>query len=234
MQRIKALIFDVDGTLAETERDGHRPAFNAAFAECGLDWHWDEVLYGELLAITGGKERMRHYAERYAPDIAARPDLDALIKQVHAAKTAHYVRLVGEGRLPLRPGVAELIAEARAAGIRLAIATTTSPENVTALLDASLAPGSSDWFAVIGAGDVVAAKKPAPDIYRWVLDRLALPASACLAIEDSENGLRAALDAGLRCLVTVGEYTRGQGFSGATAMLESLDQLPAKAILHST
>ncbi|MCH2221094.1 MAG: HAD family hydrolase, partial [Dechloromonas sp.] len=156
MQRIKALIFDVDGTLAETERDGHRPAFNAAFAECGLDWHWDEVLYGELLAITGGKERMRHYAERYAPDIAARPDLDALIKQVHAAKTAHYVRLVGEGRLPLRPGVAELIAEARAAGIRLAIATTTSPENVTALLDASLAPGSSDWFAVIGAGDVVA------------------------------------------------------------------------------
>ena len=228
MQRIKALIFDVDGTLAETERDGHRPAFNAAFAECGLDWHWDEVLYGELLAITGGKERMRHYAERYAPDIAARPDLDALIKQVHAAKTAHYVRLIGEGRLPLRPGVAELIAEARAAGIRLAIATTTSPENVTALLDASLAPGSSDWFAVIGAGDVVAAKKPAPDIYRWVLDRLALPAGACLAIEDSENGLRAALHAGLRCLVTVSEYTRGQNFSGATAILNTLQHTPLR------
>ncbi len=232
MQRIKALIFDVDGTLAETERDGHRPAFNAAFAECGLDWHWDEVLYGELLAITGGKERMRHYAERYAPDIAARPDLDALIKQVHAAKTAHYVRLVGEGRLPLRPGVAELIAEARAAGIRLAIATTTSPENVTALLDASLAPGSSDWFAVIGAGDVVAAKKPAPDIYRWVLDRLALPASACLAIEDSENGLRAALDAGLRCLVTVGEYTRGQDFSGAYRVVEEMNNHALQDLIY--
>ena len=183
MQRIKALIFDVDGTLAETERDGHRPAFNAAFAECGLDWHWDEVLYGELLAITGGKERMRHYAERYAPDIAARPDLDALIKQVHAAKTAHYVRLVGEGRLPLRPGVAELIAEARAAGIRLAIATTTSPENVTALLDASLAPGSSDWFAVIGAGDVAAASTSASaaPTSAALADPISLPPSALAA-----------------------------------------------------
>lgn len=223
MNTIQALIFDVDGTLAETERDGHRPAFNAAFAEHGLDWHWDETLYGELLAITGGKERMRHYAERYAPEIAARPDIDTLIKRLHAAKTAHYVRLVGEGRLALRPGVAELIAEARAAGIRLAIATTTSPENVTALLDASLAPGSSDWFEVIGAGDVVAAKKPAPDIYHWVLDRLALPASACLAIEDSENGLRAALGADLRCLVTVGEYTREQDFSGAAWLFGDLD-----------
>ncbi|MBL8403166.1 MAG: HAD family hydrolase [Dechloromonas sp.] len=222
MHGIQALIFDVDGTLAETERDGHRPAFNAAFAELGLDWRWDETRYGELLAITGGKERMRHYAQRYDPDIAARPYLDTLIKRLHAAKTAHYVRLVGEGRLVLRPGVAELIAEARAAGIRLAIATTTSPENVSALLDASLAPGSSDWFEVIGAGDVVAAKKPAPDIYRWVLERLALPPGACLAIEDSENGLRAALGAGLCCAVTVGEYTRGQDFSGAAAVLENL------------
>lgn len=224
MHALQALIFDVDGTLAETERDGHRPAFNAAFAECGLDWHWGETLYGELLAVTGGKERMRHYAERYAPEVDARADVDALIKRLHAAKTAHYVRLVGAGRLPLRPGVAELIAEARAAGIRLAIATTTSPENVGALLDASLAPGSSHWFEVIGAGDVVAAKKPAPDIYRWVLDRLALPAGACLAIEDSENGLRAALGADLRCLVTVGEYTRGQDFSGA-AVVDNLASL---------
>lgn len=222
MNALQALIFDVDGTLAETERDGHRPAFNAAFAEHGLDWHWDASLYGELLAVTGGKERMRHYAERYAPDVAARADVDALIRQLHATKTVHYVRLVGAGRLALRPGVAELIAEARAAGIRLAIATTTSPENVGALLDASLAPGSSDWFEVIGAGDVVSAKKPAPDIYRWVLDRLALPAGACLAIEDSENGLRAALGAGLRCLVTIGEYTQEQDFSGAAAVLDSL------------
>ena len=223
MNTLQALIFDVDGTLAETERDGHRPAFNAAFAEHGLDWHWDEALYGELLAITGGKERMRHYAERYAPEVAARADFDMLVKQLHAAKTAHYVRLVGEGWLSLRPGVAALIGEARAAGIRLAIATTTSPENVTALLDASLAPGASDWFEVIGAGDVVPAKKPAPDIYHWVLERLALPASACLAIEDSENGLHAAQGADLRCLVTAGEYTSNQDFHSATAVRTSLD-----------
>jgi HAD superfamily hydrolase (TIGR01509 family) len=222
MNTIKALIFDVDGTLAETERDGHRPAFNAAFAEYGLDWLWGEALYGELLCITGGKERMRFYAEHYAPEVAARSDFDDLIKRLHAAKTTHYVQLVGEGNLPLRPGVAKLIDEARIAGIRLAIATTTSPENVTALLNASLAPGSSDWFEVIGAGDVVAAKKPAPDIYHWVLQRLALPASACLAIEDSENGMHAALGAQLRCLVTPGEYTQDQNFSAATALWENL------------
>lgn len=225
MKKLQALIFDVDGTLAETERDGHRPAFNDAFAELGLDWHWDETLYGELLAITGGKERMRHYAARFAPELAARPDFDNLIRRLHAAKTTHYVRRVGTGRLPLRPGVAEVIRAARATGIRLAIATTTSPENVSALLDASLAPGSAAWFEVIGAGDIVAAKKPAPDIYRWVLDRLAVPASACLAIEDSENGLHAALGVGLRCLVTVGEYTRGQDFSGAVAVLANLADL---------
>ncbi|MBS1129737.1 MAG: HAD-superfamily hydrolase subfamily variant 3 [Proteobacteria bacterium] len=222
MNALQALIFDVDGTLAETERDGHRHAFNAAFAELGLNWYWDETRYGHLLAITGGKERMRHYAAQCAPEIASRPDIDALIRQLHAAKTAHYVRLVGEGRLSLRSGVAELIAEARAGGIRLAIASTTSSENITALLDASLAPGSADWFEVIGAGDVVAAKKPASDIYHWVLERLALPTSACLAIEDSENGLRAAQGAGLRCLVTVSEYSREQDFSGAAMLVDTL------------
>ena len=224
MHPLKALIYDLDGKLADTERDGHRPAFNAAFAEHGLDWVWDEALYGRLLAITGGKERIRHYAEHYAPETAARPGFDALVKALHAAKTAHYVRLVGNGLLKLRPGIARLIAEARQADIRLAIATTTTPENVTALLEASLDPGASSWFEVIGAGDVVAAKKPAPDIYIWVLERLKLPASACLAIEDSENGLRSARAAGLRCLVTANDYTCGQDFSGALAVLDDLGQ----------
>lgn len=229
MKKLQALIFDVDGTLAETERDGHRPAFNDAFAELGLDWHWDETLYGELLAITGGKERLRHYAARYAPGLAAGAGFDDLIQRLHATKTAHYVRRVNAGNLPLRPGVAEVIRAARASGIRLAIATTTSPENVSALLDTSLAPGAADWFEVI-----VASKKPAPDIYHWVLDRLALPASACLAIEDSENGLRAALAAGLNCLVTVSEYTRGQEFSGAAAVLGDLADLSLSRALQLT
>lgn len=223
MKRFQAIIFDVDGTLAETERDGHRPAFNQAFAEHGLDWHWDAETYGRLLDITGGKERIRHYAESQAPAIAARPDFDDLVKKLHAAKTAHYVHRVDQGKLPLRCGVAELIAAARRAGIRLAIATTTSPENVTALLRASLAPDSADWFEVIGAGDVVPAKKPAPDIYHWVLARLDLPASACLAIEDSANGLRAALGAGIPTVVTVSEYTAGQDFRGALQVLAGLD-----------
>jgi HAD superfamily hydrolase (TIGR01509 family) len=224
MKTLKAIIFDVDGTLAETERDGHLPAFNAAFADYGLNWHWYEALYGQLLDITGGKERIRHFAKNFAPEVFARPDFDDLVRQLHQAKTAHYVRLVDAGHLPLRPGVARLINEARAAGIRLAIATTTTPENVTALLRASLSPEAPSWFEVIGAGDVVAAKKPAPDIYLWVLERLGLPASECLAIEDSKNGLKAALTAGLRCLVTVGEYTQGQDFSGACDVLNSLEE----------
>lgn len=218
----QALIFDVDGTLAETERDGHRPAFNAAFRDCGLAWHWDEQRYGTLLAITGGKERIRHYATHYAPAIAARPDFDALVGQLHRIKTAHYLRLVDQGQLPLRPGIARLIGEARQAGLRLAIATTTTPENVDALLRANLGPDAPGWFDVIGAGDIVPAKKPAPDIYQWVLDRLALSPSACLAIEDSEIGLKSALTAGLRCVVTVSEYTRGQDFRGAWQVLQGL------------
>jgi beta-phosphoglucomutase-like phosphatase (HAD superfamily) len=234
MHTLKALIFDVDGTLANTERDGHRPAFNHAFADLGLDWHWDERLYGELLAITGGKERIRHYAARHAPDIAARPEFEVLVHDLHAAKTRHYLRLVDSGSLPLRPGVAALIQHARQRGLRLAIATTTTPENVTALLHATLGPDAPGWFEVIGAGDIVPNKKPAPDIYRWVLDRLALPAANCLAIEDSANGLRAARAAGLRCLVTPNDYTAGDDFSGAWRVLADLREVDLDAITAPT
>lgn len=220
MDRLKAIIFDVDGTLAETERDGHRPAFNSAFHENGLDWYWDEALYGELLAVTGGKERIRHYATLHAPAIAARADFPALVQRLHATKTRNYVAIVDSGALPLRPGIGALIVAARDQGIRLAIATTTSPENVDALLRASLAPDATDWFEVIGAGDIVPAKKPAPDIYCWVLDKLGLSAGECVAIEDSVMGLQAALAADLPCVLTPGEYTRDGNFAGASAVVD--------------
>ena len=219
---LQALIFDVDGTLADTERDGHRVAFNAAFRDAGLPWHWDVTLYGELLAVTGGKERMLHYARQYAPELAAKAGFDTLMRKLHVLKTEYYVQLVHAGHVPLRPGVGPLLRAARTSGLRLAIATTTSPENVSALLRASLAPDAEGWFDVIGAGDVVPAKKPAPDIYLWVLERLGLPADDCLVFEDSGNGLKAALGAGLATVVTDGEYTREHDFSGAHAVLSDL------------
>jgi HAD superfamily hydrolase (TIGR01509 family) len=221
-RQLEALIFDVDGTLADTERDGHRIAFNEAFRSAGYDWHWDVPLYGALLSVTGGKERIRHYLEQFHPQQLEAPDIQTTIADLHKAKTRCYVDMVASGAVPIRPGVARLIAEASAAGLRLAIATTTTPENVTVLLESSLAKGATRWFEVIGAGDVVPAKKPAPDIYHWVLERLGLPASACLAFEDSDNGLRAARGAGLATIVTTNDYTLTHNFEGAAAVLPDL------------
>lgn len=223
MPRLTALVFDVDGTLADTER-AHLEAFNEAFARAGLPWRWSVPLYTELLAVTGGKERIRHYIDRHLGAFSAPGDLDVFIAGLHREKTRVYVDISEQGRLGLRPGVARLLREAKAAGLRLAIATTTTPANVTALLESALGRGASAMFDYIGAGDVVPRKKPAPDIYLHVLEVLGLDPAACLAFEDSEGGLRAARAAGLATLVTVNDFTRHHDFSGAALVLDHLGE----------
>jgi HAD superfamily hydrolase (TIGR01509 family) len=224
MGELRALIFDVDGTLANTERDGHRIAFNHAFAEAGLDWEWSVLLYGELLAIAGGKERIRFYIDEYRPNFQPPTDLNSFIADLHATKTRYYQQLVAQGGIPLRRGVKRLLKEAREQGIRLAIATTAALPNVTALLEHTLGSDSVSWFEVIAAGDMVPAKKPAPDIYFYALEAMGLNAEECLVFEDSHHGLLASLQAQLKTVVTVNSYTREQNFSGAILVLNHLGE----------
>jgi HAD superfamily hydrolase (TIGR01509 family) len=221
MSTLKALLFDVDGTLADTERDGHREAFNRAFAEEGLDWEWSEELYGKLLAVTGGKERIRYYLDNFNTAFERPAQYDAFVAGLHQAKTRHYVQMLAEGLIPLRPGVKRLITEAREAGMRLAVATTTTPENVSALLENAMDPDAMSWFEVIAAGDVVPAKKPAPDIYTYAMEKMGLSADECIAFEDSHNGILASQGARLKTIIAVNGYTRDEDFSGAAIVLDN-------------
>ena len=221
---IKAIIFDVDGTLADTE-DGHRKSFNKAFAENGLGWNWDVALYDKLLKVTGGKERIKYFVESFLTGFTKPEDFEEFVKHLHKVKTAHYTTMLREGHIPLRPGIRQLIADARNSGIRLAIATTTSPENVATLLQQGLGVDSESWFEAIGCGDIVPHKKPAPDIYFWVLRKMGLPAADCIALEDSENGLRSSLAAGIKTFVILNRYTRNQNFDGAAGVFDDLNDL---------
>ena len=221
---IKAIIFDVDGTLADTE-DAHRKSFNKAFAESNLDWNWDVALYDKLLKVTGGKERIKYYISDFRTDFKKPENWDDYVKNLHAVKTKHYTAMMRAGDVPLRPGIKQLITEAKKAGMTLAIATTTSPENVGALLAVGLGKDWENYFSSIGCGDIVPHKKPAPDIYNWVLDELKIPAAECIAIEDTANGLLSSMGAGIKTYITTNDYTHTQDFTGAAAIFKDLSNL---------
>jgi HAD superfamily hydrolase (TIGR01509 family) len=220
---MKALIFDCDGVLVDTERDGHRVAFNRAFASLGLDAEWDVDLYGELLKIAGGKERMTHYFNE-----AGWPEgqtAATLIPELHKKKTAIFTELIAKGSLPLRSGVARIVDEAHAAGVRLGVCTTSDPKAIDGVLDL-LGAQRKSWFEIVLAGDVVKKKKPAPEIYDLAKQRLGLDARDCVVIEDSRNGLLAALGAGMRCLITTSAYTVDEDFAGAARVVPELGDPP--------
>lgn len=224
LENFKALIFDVDGTLAETE-ETHRKAFNDTFAHFRLSWEWDATLYGELLKVTGGKERMFHFAKAYSHHKGPAITADQ-IASMHRFKNERFAQLVATGQCPLRPGVRRLIEAAQSRRQQLAIATTTSRSNVEALLASTLGSGAMAMFDAVVAGDEAEAKKPSPDVYLRVLEALSLTGPECLAIEDSRNGLISAIGAGIPVLITPSSYSRGEDFTGALAILEDLDADP--------
>ena len=220
---LQALIFDVDGTLADTEA-AHRAAFNLAFEQEGLDWVWDEALYTRLLDVSGGKERLLHYWSQRHPEVR---DVDGAgvrdtIARLHELKTAAYEAMVNDGAVSLRPGVLHLIDAASQAGLQLAIATTTSPVNIAALLRAAIGSDWRQFFGIVEDASTAAIKKPHPQVYLQTLQRLQLPAAACLAFEDSANGLRAARGAGLATVITPTGFTADHDFSGALKVLPNL------------
>ena len=230
---LQALIFDVDGTLADTEA-AHRAAFNQAFDQEGLDWHWDEALYTQLLDVSGGKERLTHYWTQRHPEVR---DVDGAgvrdtIARLHELKTAAYEAMVNDGAVSLRPGVLHLIDAAGHAGLHLAIATTTSPVNIAALLRGAIGSDWRQFFGIVEDASTATIKKPHPQVYLQTLQRLQLPAAQCLAFEDSANGLRAATGAGLATVITPTQFTAGHDFSAALKVLPNLQGVTV-ADLHA-
>jgi len=226
MAELQCILWDVDGTLADTERDGHRVAFNMAFAEAGHTREWDVPTYGELLAVTGGKERIKFDIDRGGMHEMPFEEIAGL----HASKTIHYQNLIAEGRIPLRPGVRRLLEEAYAAGITLGVSTTTTPSALDALIEHSLGKEWFDRFAVLAAGDIVPAKKPAPDIYTYAMEQLGVNPENTLALEDSENGWKSAHAAKLKCVVTVNDYTKAHDFDGADLVVSELGEAERHAV----
>lgn len=225
-EQMQALIFDCDGVLVDTEKDGHRVAFNAAFEAEGIRAHWDVARYGVLLGTGGGKERMRRHFDETGWPAAVGADAgvrDALIRALHKTKTDAFMQLIESGALPLRPGVARLVDEAIAAGVPLAVCSTSNERAVRAVVHTLLGPERAAKIRIF-AGDVVARKKPDPAIYTLAAKTLGLSPAACVVIEDSHIGLSAARAAGMRCIVTISTFTQNEDFSGADHVVPDLDQ----------
>ena len=222
---MQALIFDCDGVLVDTERDGHRVAFNQAFAKAGFDIEWDVALYGELLRVAGGKERMRHYFDSQGWPGDSANDKDAFLAELHKTKTAIFADLIAGGRLPLRSGVLRLVDEAIAAGVRLGVCTTSNPKSIDAVLDL-MGPQRKSKFEFVLAGDIVSRKKPDPEIYDLARSKLGVPAAECIVVEDSRNGLLAAIGAGFPCFITTSTYTIDEDFSEAVGVVPELGDPP--------
>ena len=237
---LAALLFDVDGTLADTEPDGHRPAYNAAFRDFGLEWYWSEAEYRDLLLVTGGPERLNHYLDRSRPAPpggharAIDEDRDAWINALHACKARHFQARLKRGLMPLRDGVARLWKEAADAGVIIAIVTNASRNTLLPFIEYALGPALAASLRLTVCRNDVAARKPAPDSYTLACTRLGCDPADCIAIEDSQAGLRAAASAGVPTVVTVNADTRDQCFDGAQAVVDSLGEPGAPAtVLHS-
>ena len=226
---MKALIFDCDGVLVDTERDGHRVAFNQAFAQLGLAAEWDVALYGELLKIAGGKERMRAYFDDDGWPEGV-DDRDDLIKRLHALKTDLYMQIIESGQLPLRSGVRRLVDEAIADGMPLAVCSTSNERAVNSVVEQLLGAQRKARFQAILAGDVVSHKKPDPEIYELAEKRLGVRGEACVVVEDSRNGLLAAKAAGMLCLVTTNGYTVDEDFTEADRVVSELGDPPGQVV----
>jgi len=223
---LQALIFDVDGTLADTE-SVHLAAFNHAFEQAGMGWHWDLAQYTQLLNISGGKERMLHHWRSLQPELQelAGGAVEATINRLHEIKTAYYENAVNSGAVALRPGVLALMNEARAQGLQLAIATTTSPVNIAALLRGTIGPDWRSHFLAVGDASNAPIKKPHPQVYMKVLADMCLRPADCVAFEDSANGLRAAMAAGLATVITPNSFTAHHSFTGALRVVPDLSQV---------
>jgi len=218
---MKALIFDCDGVLVDTERDGHRVAFNKAFQQMGIPVEWDVDLYKQLLQVAGGKERMKYYFDQYGwpPQFE---DKEKLIKDLHKLKTKLFMELIETKSLPLRPGVSRIIDEAIQANLKLAICSTSNKNAVEKIAEVLIGQERKDQFSAILAGDVVDRKKPAPDIYLMALEELKVEPEESVVVEDSRNGLLAAKAAGMHCIITTNFYTQDEDFYEADQVMPEL------------